>query len=129
MAIVSTKMTQQICSDWCGLQGFAYAALYKGNTCQCGSDAYLLKPGSGCTVPCTGATRTTCGGNNSIYVRESTTRASECKRDFEENEQMSFGVEEPEFEGSVLMPNEREVRYPRRGAQGRARGHSLRRFW
>lgn len=130
MIITSTKMTQQLCADWCGLQSLPYAALTKGNTCQCGSDAYLLKAAgaNACTSPCSGSGRTYCGGSAAMYVRESTVTSSTCKRDLAMGQDLTNEGEE-EVEGSLLLPGKRDVRYPRRGAQNRPRAHSLRRFW
>lgn len=65
----TTTMTNQLCSQYCLAQGFAYSGSEYANQCFC---ANALPPttlaSSKCNMPCAGDATQMCGGDNSMSV-------------------------------------------------------------
>ena len=68
----STSMTPLLCTSTCDSQGYTYAGLEWGNTCQCGNQftgiGYPIADSYGQTAQCTGASGVACGGTNALLV-------------------------------------------------------------
>jgi len=62
--ITSTTMTSAMCRMWCGANGYTYALMSAGNSCGCRSNLLSLArvADSQCSSPCSGASKSLCGG-------------------------------------------------------------------
>jgi len=58
----STKMTYELCVDFCKKQGSAYAGVQSAVQCFCGNKFGSYGKGSGCRSQCRGNSKQTCGG-------------------------------------------------------------------
>jgi glucan endo-1,3-alpha-glucosidase len=59
----------QVCSAWCGSQGFKYAGVQYGSSCFCGNSYGKYGTATDCNMACSGNGTETCGGAwaNSVY--------------------------------------------------------------
>ncbi|BFZ57703.1 hypothetical protein PYCC9005_004756 [Savitreella phatthalungensis] len=63
----SDSMTNSLCSEFCGAQGFALYGTEYGRECYCGN-ALRLSGSATCNTPCAGNTNEICGGNLALSV-------------------------------------------------------------
>ncbi|KAJ7091081.1 glycosyl hydrolase family 71-domain-containing protein [Mycena epipterygia] len=79
----SASLTIQTCQAACGAAGYHYAGVEYSQECWCSSaiTSGVSTAASGdCNMPCTGASGTTCGGGNRIWIYVASTTSAKRRR-------------------------------------------------
>jgi hypothetical protein len=84
----SDTTSPSLCRRSCRARGFAYAGLAGGDTCYCSStppSSSDVSPAAVCNIACNGDSKTTCGGEKSLSVYDTTGVGAQTPGGYPEN--------------------------------------------